>query len=224
MLRQAEAAEISFDDTQRVLNNLRAGNLLNDAEFDRIYPLAHRKLSQVQWTPVSVAKRASKFLVQTPACRVLDVGSGCGKFCLIGALTTGGEFFGIEQRKDFVEFSKKLARRHRVPGVSYIHGNVVDLNWDKFDAFYFFNPFYENIASFYEPVSREIQLNPSFRPSEERYECYIESVRDKLRTVKTGTRVVTYHGFGGKFPLGFTRVYRDPCEADDLELWVKEIR
>lgn len=221
-LTRPAIVEESFDETQRILHRLRSGVELDDAEFDRVYPSILRILSDLHWTPVSVAKKASKLLVQKPRSRILDVGSGCGKFCLIGALTTDGEFFGIEQRDYFAKFSKMLAHRHGVSDVSYIHGDLIDLNWDPFDAFYFYNPFYENVAPFYESISRGIQIDPLVRPSEERYKNYIDAVRNKLKTVKIGTRVVTYHGFGGKFPPGFNRVHRDSCETDDLELWVKE--
>ena len=44
----------------------------------------------MHWTPVHVARRAAQFLVTGPETRVLDVGSGPGKFCLVGALATQG--------------------------------------------------------------------------------------------------------------------------------------
>jgi len=43
-------------------------------------------------------------------------------------------------------------------------------------------------------------------------------VERRLAAARPGTRVVTYHGFGGEMPPGFERVRRD---ADELSLWIR---
>ena len=58
---------------------------IEDEKFDQIYPARIRKLSPLQWTPVRVAAEAAKLLVTVPGTRVLDIGCGPGKFCLVGA-------------------------------------------------------------------------------------------------------------------------------------------
>jgi hypothetical protein len=36
-----------------------------------------------------------------------------------------------------------------------------------------------------------------------------------------GTRVVTYHGFGGEFPGDYVLVHRVAVASDYLSLWIK---
>src|SRR6185437_914320 len=61
---------------------------LTDSDFDAIYPAPVRRVSASFWTPVSVAVRAADLLVDDPSTRVLDIGSGVGKFCIVGAAFT----------------------------------------------------------------------------------------------------------------------------------------
>ena len=91
------------------MRSLRAGWELTDLEFDRVYPSWVRRLSDMHWTPVEVARRAAALLAVDPTTRVLDVGSGVGKFCLIGALTTRATFVGIEQRENLVTVARDTA-------------------------------------------------------------------------------------------------------------------
>src|SRR3954452_18195742 len=64
---------------------LRSGAAVPDAEFDRLFPDELRDRSYLHWTPVEVAVRAAELLAPSPrGIRVLDVGAGVGKLCLIG--------------------------------------------------------------------------------------------------------------------------------------------
>ena len=76
---------------------------ITDEQFNTIYPTSIRRLSEKHWTPVSVAKAAAEFLVTNPGTRVLDIGSGAGKFCMVGAVHTRGFFTGVEQREELVQ-------------------------------------------------------------------------------------------------------------------------
>jgi len=40
--------------------------------------------------------------------------------------------------------------------------------------------------------------------------------------MRAGTRVVTYHGFGGKLPAGYALASREPAGGDALELWIRQ--
>jgi hypothetical protein len=54
------------------------------------------------------------------------------------------------------------------------------------------------------------------------YNRYIQFVEKKLESLRVGTRVLTYHGFGGVFPQSYHRVLQESAGSDALELWVKQ--
>jgi len=83
----------------------------------------------------------------------LDIGSGAGKFCLIGAASTKGLFYGVEQRKELVNLCKSIAKTHQINNVEIFHSNITEISFSDYDAFYFYNPFYENIDN--SPFNRQ---------------------------------------------------------------------
>jgi hypothetical protein len=199
-----------------VAAGLRRGWELSDPEFDRIYPEWVRKLSEPHFTPVDVARRAAELLVVDSTTKILDVGSGAGKFCLIGSLTTKGTFVGVEQRRSLVDVAERAARCCYATRARFVHGNMLDLDWTEFDGFYLFNPFYEHVANFVMPVEESIQVSPKL------YTEYVVATCVKLFTARVGARVVTYHGFGAPMPPGYRQLLREPAGSEYLELWEKE--
>jgi SAM-dependent methyltransferase len=201
----------------RVLaGSVRGGRPVTDDEFDRIYPDWVRRASDMHWTPYLVARRAAEWLVTDRTTRVLDVGSGAGKFCLIGSLVTQGLFFGIEQRAGLLEVAEESARRCGATRTHFIHGNATSLDWGSFDAFYLYNPFYEHVAE----ISPEID-----EPIERSHALYVHHVTltsAKLFSAPIGTRVVTYQGYGGPMPTGYRRLLHESFSGYPLELWQKE--
>lgn len=194
---------------------LRAGETVEDERFDALLPPWARELSRHHWTPVAVAKRAAELLAVRHGMRVLDVGAGVGKFCLVGASTTGGIFVGVEQRARLVEVARAIAQRCGVDRCSFVHGNMLDFEWSGFDGLYLFNPFAEQL-----PASAPI--DEAVPRSARRYRRYVRFVEEKLAEARQRTRLVTYHGFGGRVPPGWRAIVREPCGTDWVELWVKE--
>jgi predicted RNA methylase len=185
---------------------------VSDAEFDLVFPEELRDRSYMHWTPVEVALRAAALLAPTPDIRVLDVGAGAGKMCVIGALATGAMWWGVEQDQTLVAAANHAAwaldigRRTR-----FVQGDGSRLAWDEFDALYFFNPF------------GTLMLAPEASPFV-RYATVHSTVRrieQQLARTRIGTRVVTYHGFGGKLPACFALVSREPAGGDALALWIR---
>ncbi len=198
------------------IKKLRAKQRVSDKRFDQIYPDPIYRLSEMHWTPVRVARRAAELLVTHDGARILDVGSGAGKFCLVGALTTEGVFTGVEQRDYLVAMCRDLAIRHKIEDASFVHGNMMDMDWAHFDGFYLFNPFVENLYGDRFKIDQGVSNTWFF------YEKYIRIVQRKLFRARKDTRVVTYHGFGGDMPPGYTLVRSEPIASDKLELWVKD--
>jgi SAM-dependent methyltransferase len=199
-----------------VLRDLRRDLLVTDFRFDEVFPRAMRDLSETHWTPVDVALRAAGLLALGPKTRILDVGAGCGKFCLLGALTTQSIFVGIEQRSVLVEIAKATRDSLRCRRVAFAHGNMVHLDWSCFDSFYLYNPFYEHQID-------TIRIDESIAFGEDVFDDYVRTVETKLSDLKVGTRVVTYHGFGGSFPPGYRLILKEQAATGFLELWEKTL-
>jgi SAM-dependent methyltransferase len=193
---------------------LRLGRWIDDRDWDALYPRWAARLSRAHWTPVAVARRAAALLVAQPGARVLDVGSGVGKLCLVGALTTGGIFTGVERRARLVQVAAALAHRGRVARCHFVADGFEALDFGAYDAFYLFNPFYENL-----PGSRF--LPGEFARSRARYHGFVEAVKARLGEAPPGARVVTYHGLGGRLPPGWERVVSARLRGGPLTLWIK---
>jgi hypothetical protein len=184
---------------------LRQGLSVDDARFDRIYPEWARRLSTVHWTPVAVAARAAALLVRAPGTRVLDVGAGVGKLCLVGSMVTQGVFFGIESCSMLVHAARDAATRLQMLGTRFVHGNMMELDWRRFDALYLYNPFADNL----EAVDSRA------------YDVYVAFARAQLHAARPGTRVATYHGFGAAMPPSYRLEFEGERELEWLELWTK---
>lgn len=167
------------------------------------------------WTPVAVAMRAAELLVADASTRVLDVGSGAGKFCIVGAAISGATFTGVEHRQGLVDIATDAAARVSVESARFVCGTVSDIDIAKFDALYFFNPFEENMLHARHWLDGTVAL------SEARYYADVAHAEALLDAARVGTRVVTYHGFGGTMPLTYHRALRERCRSGHLELWVK---
>lgn len=158
---------------------------VDDEEFNHIYPHKIRELAYHQWTPIDVAMMAARFLAEKPGAKVLDIGSGVGKFCLVGASCTEGIFTGVEQRDYLVAIANKVAENYGVANASSVAANVTDVDFSIYDSFYFFNAFYENIdkaAVIDDTVERGFGL----------YKVYTRYVSGQLAKMKVGTRLATY--------------------------------
>jgi predicted RNA methylase len=187
-----------------------------DVAFDLQLPRRIQMKSAIHFTPVAVARYAAHWLAPRDGMRVLDVGAGPGKFCIIAARERPRcTFVGVELRSHLVHTARKLAQRLEVGNVEFLEGDALAIDWSTYDAFYFYNPFGEQIHETAHIIDRTINLDPAtFQPS-------VASVGERLRAARLGTRVVTYHGFGAQPPDGYDLVDRHPIGSDTLELWVK---
>src|SRR5688572_11476905 len=122
----------------------RASFFSSDLRFHTLYPAFLSQLSKNHWTPLSVARKAAAFLAAENGSRILDIGSGMGKFCLAAAYyCPAASYFGIEQRDDLTEYAEAARQTIGLNNVSFIHGNITNLDFSQFDHFYFYNSFYE---------------------------------------------------------------------------------
>lgn len=197
--------------------SLHSRRLVSDHELDdALFPPAYGgAISTVHWTPLAVSLHAASLLAEGGSRRILDIGAGVGKFCILGALSTPAAFVGVEQRASLVEAARTAAARIGASRASFVHADALDVDFTEFDGFYLYNPFYEQIAL------DGIQIDETIEPSYERYRRYVAATTEKLREMRLGTRVVTYNGLGGDMPAEYQHVRVEHGFWRDLCLWIR---
>ena len=170
-------------------------------------------MASIHWTPIQVAKKAAEFLSVGKSPKILDIGSGAGKFCLAAAYYQPKAFFyGIEQRKELVKAANTALEILQLPNVSFINENIIDIDLKAYDHFYFFNSFYENLDDYFK-IDNEIPY------SAELYTTYQSYVYKQLEKKSAGTRIATFHSTEDEIP----EQYHEVSASDDnlLKFWIK---
>lgn len=184
-------------DASAICTALRQRRAIADERFDRLYPPAIRHRSEEHWTPVAVALQVSAWLDAAPGRAVLDIGSGVGKACHVGALASDKHWSGVERDPRLVRIATRAARDLGIEArTRFVAGEARELDWSRFGGVYLFNPFDEDVQE-------------------------IVGVERKLLTLHPGARVVTYYGFGGEMPVVFEMVERITDRSGFLCLWIR---
>jgi len=185
----------------------------SDEQFHRLYPEPIQVLARRHWTPLSITQMMAQFLTPYPGSKVLDIGSGVGKFCLAAAYYRPGSFFyGVEQRKDLITHAEAARSRLGLQNVHFLHSNFAGLDFSAFDHFYFYNSFYENLVN-------TDKIDDKIPCSEVLYNRYNRQLYKKLQEMRSGTRLVTYHSMENKIPPSY---YLVEAQADELlKFWIK---
>lgn len=162
---------------------------------------------------MEIAKKAARFLASESGTKILDIGSGAGKFCLIGAYhSPESVFYGIEQRKDLHQIAVSAKEATGTENVHFLHGNITQFDHKDIDHFYFYNAFYENLAS-------DGQIDQQLPYSTALYQYYSRYLYNILESKMSGTRLVTYHSLEDEKPPGYQLV--DATVDLNLKMWVK---
>lgn len=173
-------------DQKTIAEYLRLNMPVKDKDFDMIYPLAIRKMSNRHFTEVAVAIQAAQLLVTKPKQKILDIGSGVGKFCFVAGSYTEADYTGVDYRKHFVELCTNIKIKHRFKNVNFIHNDIMNIDFTKFDSFYFFN-------SFQEHTDATAKLDDTIEVNQEKYKKYFLFLKEQFENMPEGTRIVTYH-------------------------------
>jgi len=170
-----------------VFDTLRTERYIVDKEFDQVFPPRIKTLSERHWTPIIVAKIASTFLCHQAGLRVLDIGSGVGKFCLVGAtLQPSCTFYGLDIRDYFIKIANKLKKKHAVSNAIFECQNLLETDISTYDGIYFYN-------SFQEKIDDTSMMDDESSVSHEIYNTYTQHLYQKFLDMPVGTRLVTYH-------------------------------
>ncbi len=70
-----------------------------------------------------------------------DLGSGYGRWCVWGALTTPARFKGIELFAHRVAVAQSVQKKYGIKNLAFRAGNVTESAYDDGTVFYMFNPF-----------------------------------------------------------------------------------
>lgn len=116
---------------------------------------------------------------------IYDIGSGYGRFCMYGALTTEATFKGVEavetRHQKAVESKEALG----VSNVEFLNANALDVDYSDGTIFYLFNPFY--------PFGARTQMT---------LEAMLWSVA-KVKPI-----IVVTASMPGRFPLGLKKTFK----------------
>lgn len=200
----------------RVAAAIREGRCPPEREFDRFLPFELRPMSTTYWSRLCVALRAAEWIRELGVRTVVDVGSGPGKFCVIAALATEARFIGVEQRERLVLAARDLARTFGVADrVQFVRGTFGDMPLPVAEAYYFFNPFGENVFGPEDRLDHDVELGNS------RYLRDVASAEQLLDDLPSDTYLITYNGFGGAVPKSFQDVRVDRELPSVLRMWRK---
>lgn len=184
----------------------------NDVAFDWMYPENFQLLSLKHWTPLAIAQKSASFLAE-PNARVLDIGSGIGKFCLAaGYHFPRTSFYGVEQRQELFNLAEGAKRYMGLKNVDFLHGNITQINFKEFDHFYFYNSFYEN-------VDHVNKIDDTIELSEGLYDYYTQYLHTALSAKPSGTRLVTFHSLENQIPADYHLA--DVSWDTLLKMWIK---
>ena len=185
----------------------------SDEQFNNLYPLPIKQLAARHWTPIIVARKAAAFLAVGNNVRILDVGSGVGKFCLTAAHHYPKAFYyGVEQRESLIQHAETAKETLGFNNVSFIHGNFTQLDFKNYDSFYFYNSFYENLVG-------NDKIDDSIDYSNELFNYYSRYLYTQLAQKPAGTRLTTFHSLEDEVPSSYLIV---GTEMDNrLKYWLK---
>lgn len=192
--------------------NIKHERLHTDASFDALYSMAVQKHSFIHWTPYEIIETAIEWLKLNENSHVLDIGSGAGKFCAIGSMLSHATFTGVEKRSDLFDTASKLCKDLQLSNVNFINQDIVNVPFEAYSAFYYYNPFCEYIAEF-DRIDDTISYDP------DAFRVYEDYVIDQLDLLPVRTRIVTY--CSGTFPLPASYEMRNLLFDGNLALWVK---
>lgn len=186
--------------------------LTNDCKFNELFPREIQKFASKHWTPFEIIDLVVDFLAED-SCKILDIGSGIGKFCLAGAYyAPHAQFFGIEQRHNLVDYATTAQQKLGIPNAAFIKGNFTQFDLKEFNHFYFFNSFFENLDGV-KPLDETIELSPAL------FDYYNQYLYTELKKMPAGTKIATYHSILNKIPRTYELV--ESYEYAHLNFWIK---
>ena len=100
--------------------------------------------------------------------------------------------------------------------VEIIQGTLGSEPLPAAEAYYFFNPFGENLFGVEDSLGADVELGI------DRHQRDIKAAKVALDSWPLGTYVITYNGFGGRMPPRYGEIEVDREFSNVLRLWRKD--
>jgi SAM-dependent methyltransferase len=185
---------------------------ISDKEFNALFPREISQHSKLYWSSKEAIEIAVTWL--KPCKNILDIGSGNGKFCLIGSHLISSKFTGVELRENLVILAKEVALNTNSNAV-FINDDIKNIDFSGYDAFFFYNSFAEHISI----ENRFTPIDDKMTNSDVKYEFYQTILNQKLKTTKIGSLFVTHNNEGLFMPDSFE--LQEMTNDNELGLWKK---
>ena len=191
-----------------------AGYFSSENKFCSLVPDLDKELNEVHWAPLRIIRKSVEFLVHREGLKILDIGSGIGKFCLAAAsYRPDAHFFGVEQRASLIAQAEALNQSLGGLSATFLHKNFTQLDLSEFDGFFFYNAFFENIPGAY-------RIDESIEFSKELYDYYTRYLYNELSVLQPGVRVATYCSWDDEIPPCFK--LQEWHEQGLLKFWIRQ--
>lgn len=185
-----------------------------DLDFDSLLSKRYQNISKVHWTPIQIIETVVEWCKENSSSSILDIGSGVGKFCMVGASISKLKFTGIEKRKSLYKQAVKIKDKLEVKNVSFFNDNILNIDFSDFDTFYYFNPFFEQIHEL-----ERIDKTTNYQPH--KFLIYQEYVFNELSKKEKGTKFISY--CSQEFYPPDSYAMRNMKFDGLLQMWEKEV-
>lgn len=194
---------------------IQSGASVDESVFDSLLPQLYQSASLVHWTPIQAIRQIAEFVSQGKSdLKFLDIGSGCGKLCIILSLLTKMDIYGVEQRVELYKVAEKIRKANSIKNVHFICGNMLEIDWSIFDVYYLYNPFQEQISNF-----EEMRIDDRIAFDKKNYINYTSEVYRQLCWAKPGKKLITFHGYGGPIPSTWRLTQSRTIGYGNLSMW-----
>lgn len=174
------------------------GKPMTDFQFDSLLPVSLQTLSPYQWTPELVIQYTWNYLKEQSVSSIMDLGSGVGKFCLILSQYTKNKFpiYGVEDRNELLEVALTLKTNLNLANVAFKSQNFLKSFPYGHSHYYLFNPLYETMKGSHSIDDSKLKSANLFLHN-------LQILKELLYLCPKGTKLITYHGFGGSVLPGY---------------------
>ena len=196
------------------MGRMNVGDLVTDEVWDSFLPHSFQSLSPYQWTPISVVETTWDFLQNENVTSVVDLGSGVGKFCIHLSYLSQDQFsiIGLEDRSELFQISEDLKPKWNAHGVIFRNTNFLENFPRGASHYYAFNPLYETMKGNHSIDSKKKKSAMLFLRN-------VQQFKNQLYQCKMGTKLITYHGFGGSVLPGFRVLVKKELPLGEWMVW-----